>query len=250
MGVYYPFLDSDAFSSTPTGISTEFTGSYNPNAAATFDNGLTITGISTFSGTVSANSFNIPQNSVGTTYGNGVSSSPTYKIQQTVGDNDGWRIYGEAPSTNDVKMIFEIIDDIETGDTWVFRNKKTYSPYNATEPFIIQGNGNVTATGNVTAFSDITLKKDIEAISNALDKVTQIRGVTYERTDEEGLRQAGVIAQEVEEVLPEVVTTNEKGIKSVAYGNMVGLLIEAIKDLKGEVETLKDEIKSLKQESN
>ena len=101
--------------------------------------------------------------------------------------------------------------------------------------------GALTATGDVTAFSDITLKKDIEVIPNALDKVSQIRGVTYERTDtEEPLRQAGVIAQEVEEVLPEVVHTNEDGIKSVAYGNLVSLLIESVKELKARVEELEN----------
>ena len=106
----------------------------------------------------------------------------------------------------------------------------------------IDNSGNLTMSGNVTAFSDITLKKNIEVIPNALDKVSNIRGVTYDRIDDEDLpRQAGVIAQEVEVVLPEVVNTDENGIKSVAYGNMVGLLIEAVKELKKEVETLKKE---------
>ena len=65
--------------------------------------------------------------------------------------------------------------------------------------------------------------------------------MTYDRKDKEGVRQSGVIAQEVEAVLPEVVHTNEDGIKSVAYGNLVGLLIESIKELKAEVEQLKQE---------
>lgn len=98
--------------------------------------------------------------------------------------------------------------------------------------------GNFTATGNVTAFSDVSIKENIEVIPAALDKVSAIRGVTYDRTDIEAARQAGVIAQEVEEVLPEVVTEVD-GIKTVAYGNMVGLLVEAIKELRAEVESLK-----------
>ena len=102
--------------------------------------------------------------------------------------------------------------------------------------------GALVATGDVTAFSDITLKEDIEVIPNALDKVSQIRGVTFTRKDlDDESRKSGVIAQEVEKVLPEVVTTNEDGIKTVAYGNLVGLLIESIKELKAEVETLKKE---------
>ena len=89
----------------------------------------------------------LSQNSVGTTYGNGSSATPTTMIAQTVGDNDGWRLYGEAPASNDVKMIFEVVDDNETGDTWVFRNKKTYSPYTATEDFKITGEGAIYARG-------------------------------------------------------------------------------------------------------
>ena len=99
--------------------------------------------------------------------------------------------------------------------------------------------GNILASGNITAFSDIKLKDNIEVIPNALDKVVQIRGVTFDRVDEEVPRQSGVIAQEVEKVLPEVVITNKDGIKSVAYGNLVGLLIESIKELKVEVNELK-----------
>lgn len=99
--------------------------------------------------------------------------------------------------------------------------------------------GNFTAVGNVIAYSDITLKENIEEISDALEKVSAIRGVTYDRKDLDGARHAGVIAQEVEAVLPEVVVTNEEGIKTVAYGNLVGLLVEAIKELKDEVESLK-----------
>ena len=88
------------------------------------------------------------QNPVGTTYGQGVSAVPTRYISQQVGDNDGWRLYGEAPASNDVKMIFEVVDDNETGDTWVFRNKRTYSPYTATEDFKITGEGHIRARGN------------------------------------------------------------------------------------------------------
>ena len=103
--------------------------------------------------------------------------------------------------------------------------------------------GNLTASGNVTAYSDITLKDNIETIPDALDKVSQIRGVTYNRKDlEDKPRHAGVIAQEVEKVLPEVISTDEDGIKSVAYGNLVGLLIESIKELKSEVDELKTKL--------
>ena len=102
---------------------------------------------------------------------------------------------------------------------------------------------NLTASGNVTAYSDERLKENVVVIPNALDKVKAIRGVTFNRNDmEEKPRHAGVIAQEVEKVLPEVVSEDNKGIKTVAYGNMVGLLIEAIKELKDEVDDLKAQL--------
>ena len=104
--------------------------------------------------------------------------------------------------------------------------------------------GAATFNNDVTAFSDERLKRDIETIPNALDKVCQMRGVTFERIDDEGHKSMGVIAQEVEKIIPEVVREDksEEKIKSVAYGNMVGVLIEAIKELKAEVEELKSQL--------
>ena len=102
--------------------------------------------------------------------------------------------------------------------------------------------GAATFNNDVTAFSDVRLKENIETIPDALDKVCQMRGVTFNRIDVDGERQMGVIAQEVEKIAPEVVREDdsEDKIKSVAYSNLVGLLIEAIKDLKNEVDELKN----------
>ena len=78
--------------------------------------------------------------------------------------------------------------------------------------------------------SDINLKTNIQTIPNALDKVLQLRGVEFDRIDMNGEHQIGVIAQEVEKIIPEVVV-GEDGTKGVAYGNIVAVLIEAIKEL-------------------
>jgi hypothetical protein len=85
----------------------------------------------------------LPQNPTGTTYGNGVSSVPPYLLSQAVGDNDGWRLYGESPATNQVRMVFELVDDIEDAlpDQWAFRNKRTYTDYVARNEFFISGTG-------------------------------------------------------------------------------------------------------------
>ena len=99
--------------------------------------------------------------------------------------------------------------------------------------------GNFTAAGNVTAYSDARLKTNITTIENALEAVSVMRGVKFTRidTDEDG---TGVIAQEMQEIVPEVVLQDNDGNLSVAYGNLVGYLIEAIKELKVEVEQLKN----------
>ena len=93
--------------------------------------------------------------------------------------------------------------------------------------------GNIVASGDINSASDYRLKKDIRTIDNALSKVASMRGVYFTKDNKNSL---GLVAQEVEEVLPEVVTTNE--YKSVAYGNIVGVLVEAIKELQGKVEIL------------
>ena len=99
--------------------------------------------------------------------------------------------------------------------------------------------GNLTMAGDVTAFSDIRKKKDIEVIQSAGEKVAQLRGVTFTRL-EDNQRSTGVIAQEVLAVLPEAVLEDGDGTLSVKYGNLVGLLIEAIKELQLEVAKLKN----------
>ena len=101
-------------------------------------------------------------------------------------------------------------------------------------------NGNLGVLGAYQQLSDRNVKSEIEVIDGALSKVAALRGVTYNRTDIETDRQTGVIAQEVLEVLPEAVTEFD-GKLSVQYGNMMGLMIEAIKELRAEVESLRDD---------
>ena len=92
--------------------------------------------------------------------------------------------------------------------------------------------GDIYATGDVTASSDRRLKTDIKRIENALDKVCSLGGYTYVMNDKPS---SGLIAQEVLEVLPEVVHGSEETNYSLAYGNIVGLLVEAIKELKEKI---------------
>jgi hypothetical protein len=106
--------------------------------------------------------------------------------------------------------------------------------------------GNLTATGDVTAFSDGRYKTNIVTINDALDKVRQMRGVYYHKEDDLDNRKIGVIAQEMEAIIPEVIMTDasEDKKKSVAYGNLTAVLIEAIKTLAERLERLEEKLAS------
>jgi putative lipoic acid-binding regulatory protein len=102
----------------------------------------------------------------------------------------------------------------------------------------------INIAGILVEASDAKLKTNLERIPDALNKVKQLNGYTYDRIDNNMERQAGVIAQEVEAVLPEVVRQSGDH-KSVSYGNMVSLLIEAIKEQQEQIDDLKSKINSL-----
>ena len=100
-------------------------------------------------------------------------------------------------------------------------------------------NGAITATGDITAFSDARLKENIEPLQNALKMVQDLRGVSFTK---DGQRGVGFIAQELLEILPEVVRENQNGFLSVAYGNVTALLVEAIKELSEKVLQLEEKL--------
>jgi len=134
-----------------------------------------------------------------------------------------------ADTTNNTRYVPYV--QISTGQAttvYVRSDNFTYNP-----------NTGVVSATEFSATSDIRVKQDILTIENALDKVSQLRGVSYKIKDS-GLDNIGLIAQEVELVLPQVVRDNDQGFKSVTYGNIVGLLIEAIKELKQEIDELKN----------
>lgn len=119
------------------------------------------------------------------------------------------------------------------------------------EAFITEDDGDLHVKSNVVAYSstisDEKLKKDVEKINGALDKVSQLNGYTFEYKHD-GKKSAGVIAQEVEKVLPTAVQEKRLAFqshdgevyKTVQYDQLHGLLIEAIKELKAEIEELKN----------
>jgi hypothetical protein len=173
-----------------------------------------------------------------------VRSPSAYTYNQMIMETNGTvRGYVYANTSNSVGFL-------DSDGNWavrVTRDTDVDFLVNGVEKFSI-GTSSTTSANDITVNSDERIKDNVELIPNALEKVQAIRGVTFNRTDtDDDTRHAGVIAQEVEKVLPEVVTENEDtGIKSVAYANMVGLLIEAIKEQQTQIDDLKAEVTRLK----
>jgi len=161
---------------------------------------------------------------------------------------DGGTTYGNLKSTGSnliivsgttVAATFSGANVTFAGTTTSSGNLSTSGTLTVAGTSDLNGNidvaGTIVASGDITAFSSEVLKDDIRTIDNALNKVADMRGVYFTKDGEAG---TGVIAEEVEAVLPEVVKDGK--YKSVAYGNIVGVLIEAVKELKEEVKSLKE----------
>ena len=176
-------------------------------------------------------------------HGNGYRfwASDSYKIYMSSSGNGTWggRVAGET--TSDYNMYFRMTGGTNRGFVFSAGSAGT------TKVAGIDASGNGRFIGDVVAYSssDARLKENLEVIPNALDKVQALSGYTFDWNDKQdayevGKRDVGVIAQDVEAVLPEVVVDRElTGYKAVNYEKLVPLLIEAIKELKAEVETLK-----------
>ena len=118
----------------------------------------------------------------------------------------------------------------------------TYNNFNGAG-ISLDSNGNLTADGDITAFSDARLKENVKTLPNALESVKAMRGVTYNKIGEEK-QSIGVIAQEVQAVLPQLVSEHKDEMLSVAYGNITAVLIEAVKELTAKVESLEEQLKN------
>lgn len=137
---------------------------------------------------------------------------------------------------------FSVTNDTSTNSTYypVFVNATSGTPgqtsVSSTKLNFNPSSGNFSAT-QFTSLSDRTQKTNIRTIENSIELVKQLEGVRYDWIDN-NKPSIGVIAQDIEKLLPEVVETNSDGLKSVSYGNIVGVLIEAIKEQQVRIEEL------------
>jgi len=178
---------------------------------------------------------------------------------ETVTNTDTNTTYSAGSGLDLSGTTFSVEADLRDGITHVGRDSNDYIAINTTSiDFVLDGNtdvriendGDLHADGNVIAYSttisDQRLKHDIEKIDSALDKVSQLSGYTFSY-NKDGKRSAGVLAQEVEKVLPSAVENKslvfhgEEGVeyKTVQYDQIHGLLIEAIKELKEKLDECK-----------
>ena len=143
-------------------------------------------------------------------------------------------------SSTDSKERFYFVNN---ADTYYGSGSGHYFRYNGVTRLSLDSSGNLTAVGNVGAYSDLALKENIYEIENALDKVKKLRGVHFTKKANKS-KEIGVVANEVEKVVPELVDEVEDEqlgkIKTMKYANTVGLLIEAVKDLSKQIEELKN----------
>jgi hypothetical protein len=202
----------------------------------TVDDNLSVTGTTTLSNTLNVNSGAVNVNNgyyfnVGNSY---LSSGGNY----THLANNEW-FNGNSWTSNGTSGCLYQQDG--TTHRWYTHN----GAGTHTTIMSLDSSGNLMVTGDITAFStsDQRLKDNITPIPNALNKVLSISGNTFEWNEKSGKEgtEAGVIAQEILEVLPEAVTTRDNGYLAVHYEKLVPLLIEAIKELKEEINQLKGE---------
>lgn len=213
---------------------------------------LNYTGVSTISGvTISSGIITSSNSGIVTYYGDG---GKLLNITQSIGVSSDGNLIGYAVTTlNFTGPGLGTVTIPSSGITTIFiegqsvAGSDTQVQYNSSGSFAASANftfdgTNVSIAGTVSAAnfnstSDANLKENVETFENALDVVSQLRGVRFD-WKETHYPSIGVIAQELEEVLPELVTNTDP--KTVNYNGIIGVLIEAIKELKAEVEELKN----------
>ena len=163
----------------------------------------------------------------------------TLRLNTTISDGDAIAAiisFANAAGSGGVQGRIESISTED--DETLF---KFYTDNTSTAKMTLFSNGNMTIAGTLTQNSDIRLKENIKPIESALDKVKQMQGVEFNKINND-TKEIGVIAQDIEKVIPELVLEDKEGIKSVAYGNITAVLIEAIKEQQKQIEELKQQL--------
>jgi hypothetical protein len=257
-------LNSNAVVSGTTFVGTNFYGTVQTPTQPSITSLGTLTGL-TVAGTVGATNYTglISTNAQPYINSLGTLSALTVSGTSTLGGNTNVKITGgstgqflQTDGAGNLIWASAVTTITNTANTVALFGTTGALTANSKLQFnTVTGNlyvgGAINATGDITGFfsSDIKLKENLQPITNALNKVTTINGVTFNwneiarsQLDKGDARESGVIAQEIQAVLPEVVTERENGYLAVNYEKIVPLLIEAIKELRAEVDVLKSKV--------
>lgn len=166
--------------------------------------------------------------------------SPHHSLQ--INRWSGGTMWGGIAITPTMRVGVGVMDPSEK--LHVLGNVLTQGNFRATGTGTFDSN--VTVTGTVTASSDRRLKKDIQVLDSSLEKILRLEPVSFLWRDEKisSQRQIGFVAQDVEKVLPELVSTNDKGIRSVAYGNLVAVVVGALKKVYQMIHSLSEKFEA------
>ena len=210
-------------------------------------NNITGTGAISCSGDLTIDTSTLKVDSTNNRVGIGTASPANLLEVENTGGDAGMNI--SAANTGVSYINFKDSDDPDVGQIAYYHSDNSMRfKTNDAEDMRLESDGDLHVDGDVIAFSttisDVALKTDIEMIPNALDKIDEVRGVTFTRHN--GQKSAGIIAQELEKVLPEAVREKKlalhdgKEYKTVEYDAIHGLLINCIKELKEEIKELKN----------
>jgi len=211
------------------------------------------------SGYITLSSLSFTAGSGGYNSGSGVITIPTNTNQLTNGANFITSSALAGYATENYVTTRGYITSYSETDTLATVTARGTSTNQSLSTGSLTVTGSITATGEITAYysSDERLKENVAVIQNPLEKLLSIRGVNFDWTEdyinsrggEDGYfvrkQDIGVIAQEIEKVLPEVVAKKDDGYKAVRYEKIVPLLIEAIKEQQSQIEELKELVKRL-----
>lgn len=209
--------------------------SVNTSGALTFNtSGAGGTSGSAFNG---GSSLTVSYNTIGAPSIGGMNATGTWSISVTGSASSATTAIDSTNTTN--VAVTDDVDSVATHYLYMGTGTTGQNPVKVSSSKINfqPSTGDLTTAGNMTAYSDRRLKTDLKQIDNALDKLCDLTGYVFTRIDT-GQRQTGLIAQDIEKVLPEALGHNGEYM-SVAYGNLAGLIVEAIKELREEVNEIK-----------
>ena len=174
--------------------------------------------------------------------GNWLAGFENGPVQTLVSHSSGKAMRLSCSTSNSIDdPLFECVNTSYSNAMLYVRNDGVVGigTSNLSSGFMLQVHGAINASGSVTSSSDKRVKSDIQPIINPLETLKTMTGYTFLHRSHPSKRQMGLLAQEVEAVAPEVVFESDDGLKNVAYGNLVALLLEAIKEQQKEIENLK-----------